>query len=173
MKAKRKRCLAKSGPPNSNTTRIEERRRKRACSWTYSSCLNLGPLFSEFGKALTLITLTFVSNMVAYFHSSITRFHFGLPGLLTRFLYLYLRHFGIIGVMSMLSIGWVIVLSIQTINEQLAQHGTPTGQLSVQQLPSLAPKAGKQPSNEKPPQKAPSWRDWSPTRRPNKHEKHT
>jgi hypothetical protein len=93
--------------------------------------------------------------MVAYFHSSINRFHFGLPGLLVRFLVLYLQSFGVFGFLSLACVGACCYLVYQTIYEQLVEHGTPTHHLSVEQLPRLdAAKA-----------LGDSWRDWQPDRK--------
>ena len=41
---------------------------------------------SRMAKAFTILTATFIFNMVTYFHNSVLRFHLGLPGLLVRFL---------------------------------------------------------------------------------------
>jgi hypothetical protein len=165
----------------------------------------------KMAKAFALLTGTFIMNMVAYFHHSITRFHLGLPGLLVRFLYVYLQvrtrrarlctpprtrkarlhgtrrahlrgtvracvtrqHFGLVGVASAVSVGACVVLVAQVAREQLVRHGTPTGHLSVQQLPQRSPPPSKLPSTQELPQRPPpilpvpdrvSWRDWSPMR---------
>ena len=65
---------------------------------------NMSP---KMGKALALLTVTFVANMGAYFHMSINRFHLGLLGLLLRFLVLYVQHFGVVGVGSLAALALV------------------------------------------------------------------
>ena len=101
--------------------------------------IQFGDVHKKMGRALTLLTLTFVANMVAYFHVSIARYHFGLPGLLVRFLVLYVTSFGAVAVLSLISVCGCFYLSYQTIRDQLTVHGAPSVQLSVQDLPRVPP----------------------------------
>ena len=54
--------------------------------------IQFGDLHPKMGRALSLLTVTFVMNMVAYFHTTITPrngiFSLGIPGLLGRFVVL-------------------------------------------------------------------------------------
>jgi hypothetical protein len=101
--------------------------------------IQFGDIHTGMGRALTLLTTTFVGNMVAYFHNSINRFHFGLPGLLVRFIVLYLQAFGVVGILSLASVALCCYYVAITIRDQLEKHGAPTPQLSVQQLPQASP----------------------------------
>lgn len=114
--------------------------------------IQFGDLHPNMGRALTLLTVTFIANMVAYFHGSITHFSLGVPGLIVRFLVLYLQHFGAVGVLSVCALSWFVALTYGTIRDQLRSHGAPTGGLSVQKLPSV----------ERSSMDPPSWRNWIP-----------
>ena len=85
--------------------------------------IQFGDVHPKMGSALTLLTATLVINMLTFFHSSIGRYHFGLPGLLVRFVILYLKSFGIIGVLSLASAFACTVLAYQTLREQVQEHG--------------------------------------------------
>ena len=101
---------------------------------------NMSP---KMGRALTLLTLTFVSNMILYFHQSINRFHLGLPGLLMRFVVLYVHSFGLVGISSLVAVAVCLHLTFQVIMEQVRQHGAPTVGLSVDTLPQMSPPAAR------------------------------
>mmetsp|Transcript_6253 Transcript_6253/g.13632 ORF Transcript_6253/g.13632 Transcript_6253/m.13632 type:complete len:278 (-) Transcript_6253:214-1047(-) len=118
--------------------------------------IQFGDIHPRTGRALTLLTLTCVINMVTYFHQSINTFHLGLPGLLVRFFVLYLVNFGLMGVISLASIGVSIYWLSVAIRDQLVQHGAPTGQLSMHQLP-------REPSNSEDDFKE-AIRSWKPVR---------
>ena len=98
---------------------------------------NMSP---KIGKALIILAGTFLANMMAFFHRSITRFHLGLPGLLTRFVLLYLQEFGFLGFCSLCAIGVCLIFAGQVVSEQLHQHGAPTAGLSVDALPQVDPR---------------------------------
>ena len=120
--------------------------------------IQFGDTSTRMGKAYTMLTITFVANMAAYFHASISRFHLGLPGLMARFLVLYLQSFGLVGVVSFGAVGFVTFLVYQTLREQLHLHGAPTAQLSVQELPQLQdPTHRRNPSGG-----SDKWRGWQP-----------
>ena len=96
-------------------------------------------------------------QMVAYFHRSIFRFHFGLPGLVVRFVLLYLEAFGAFGVLSLLSMLASGYCALSVVREQLIIHGTPTSHLSMQQLPQRPLQAGIKGGT------GPDlWRNWQP-----------
>ena len=84
-------------------------------------------------------------------HSSVAPFHLGLPGLIIRFLVLYLQNFGMLGVISLAAVGTVGYIVCQTLRDQLVTHGAPTAQLSVQDLPRVE-------HGEK-------WKNWQPDRK--------
>ena len=117
-------------------------------------------------KAFTLLTMTFITNMVVYFHNSVTRFHLGLPGLLVRFALVYLRNFGLVGVLSFSAVAGCMYYVAQVIREQLSIHGTPTGHLSLAALPQRSPPPSMTQLPQHPPLadagKKPSWQGWAP-----------
>ena len=85
---------------------------------------------SRMGRAYTILTSIFIMNMAAYFHSSVAPFHLGLPGLIIRFLVLYLQNFGMLGVISLAAVGTVgyLVHAIHmpyTCRRVVARTGTP------------------------------------------------
>ena len=94
--------------------------------------IQFGDIHPKLCRALTLLTLTCVLNMVSYFHHSINRFHLGLP---VRFLVLYLHHFSVVGVLSLMSVCVSLFWMCGIVQDQVAQHGTPIGMFSMQQLP--------------------------------------
>jgi hypothetical protein len=121
-------------------------------------------LHPKIGRALTVLTITFIANMVAYFHASITHFRHGIPGLIMRFLVLYLHEFGLAGLLSVASVAWVTFVCQKVVRDQVNEHGRPTGGLSVQQLPQrspvLPPASSVAAADGK--QQAESWRNWNP-----------